>query len=138
MVSIPKDAAIRSEHSSPAHRLLLAARSGHVEEVSAVLLAARPSLVARDALTQSGRTLLHVAAHHGHLGVVLAAVTQDAGLDVNVANKVCSHLPHARVRVTERVPGRVVRRLVACVHVRAPACAHQPTTNYRVHSTGGG
>lgn len=89
MVSIPKAAAIRSEHSSPAHRLLQAARSGQVEEVSAVLSTASSSLVARHALTQSGRTALHVAAHHGHLGVVLAAVTQDAGLDVNVANKVC-------------------------------------------------
>ena len=127
MVSIPpKGAAIRSEHSSPAHRLLLAARSGQVEEVSAVLSDAPPSLVARDALTQSGRTLLHVAAHHGHLGVVLAAVTQDAGLDVNVANKVCSHLPYVCVRVTERASGRVVRRLVvccvcACTRLRPPA-----------------
>ena len=115
MVSIPKDPIRSDEQSSPAHRLLQAARSGHVAEVSAVLSCASPLFPARDALTQSGRTLLHVAAHHGHLGVILVAVTQDSGVDVNVTNKVCwRDLPHGDMRVTARVAGCVVRAGVAC------------------------
>lgn len=98
MVSIAKDVIRSDEQSSPAHRLLQAARSGHVAKVSAALSCASPPLAARDALTQSGRTLLHVAAHHGHLGVVLVALTQDSGVDVNVTNKVCWHLPRGDMR----------------------------------------
>lgn len=93
MVSIQKGAIRSDEETSAAHRLLQAARSGQVAEVSAVLSSASPSLAACDALTQSGRSLLHIAAHHGHVGVVLAALAQDPEVDVNVTNKVCWHPP---------------------------------------------
>lgn len=88
MVSIPKEASSNEQPSSLTHLLLQAARLGEAAAVSVALARASPPVAASDPLTQSGRTLLHIAAHHGHLDVVLVAFTQVEGVDVNITNKV--------------------------------------------------
>ena len=64
--------------------LLNAARKGDVEDVKELL---SDGLYPDSPLTQSGRTLLHVTAHHGHLDVLLL-VAGRYKMDPNVVNKV--------------------------------------------------
>ena len=116
MVSILREATVTSSEPppSPAHLLLQAARRGEVAAVSAVLSDASPSVAVSDPLTQSGRTLLHIAAHHGHLGVTLAAYTQVKGVDVNITNKVreCARAVCARIACRDASQGMWVQVLV--------------------------
>jgi ankyrin repeat protein len=81
-----------SSESDPSSSLLNAARKGDAKEVKRLL----SDVLSPDSpLTQSGRTLLHVSAHHGHLGVLLLVASNSekwGPANPNVINK-SGHTP---------------------------------------------